>query len=120
MHYTIELLIQGNQEVIGYYDKAKSKWIDILSTIDLNKIEEFSNNLTILQLWFEHNCGGRWIGQEIMVISGICQFYNTQSGFGESKNRAINIYKAFMKSYCSIEVKGIAEEVAKSYYLLED
>jgi hypothetical protein len=120
MHYTIELLIQGNQQIIVYYNKAKEKWNEILKEYDINNIDEFSKKLNISQLWFEHNCGGRWVGQEIMVVSGICQFYTTQNGFGESKKSAIRIYKAFMMSYCSIEVKGIADEIAKSYYLLED
>ena len=56
----------------------------------------------------------------IMVISGITQFYTTSCGFGDDKEKAQQVYKAFMMSYCSIEVKGVAEDVAKSYNLNEE
>ncbi len=73
-------------------------------------------------MWFETNCGGRYVGQEIMVISGIARFYSTMLGFeaNDDLDTARKIYRAIQKSYCSMEVKGHADTVAKSYGLLED
>ena len=121
MHYTIELLIQGNKHVFDYYENAKRKWQEIMSDNPLADSDELSKILTYSQFWFEHNCGSRWIGQEIMVVTGISQFYTTDCGFDENQNRAkaLLVYEAFMKSYCSLEVKGVAEDVAKSYHLIE-
>ena len=44
----------------------------------------------------------------------------TKAGFEENAGRARLLYDAFQRSYCSIEVKGKAREVAASYDLLEE
>jgi hypothetical protein len=75
--------------------------------------------LSAEQMWFERNCGARWVGQEIMVVSGIGMLYSTKAGFGDNADRARVLYDAFQQSFCSIEVKSIAREVAESYGLLE-
>lgn len=65
------------------------------------------------QLW------GRWVGQEVMVVSGLAGLYTTATGFDGRLDRARLLYDAFQSSYCSIEVKSIAEKVARSYDLLD-
>ena len=120
MHYTIELLIEGDKKVLSYYEKAKGRWRKILSENPDTTSDELSKILTNEQMWFEHHCGSRWVGQEIMVVTGISQFYTTTGGFDGNHDKALLVYEAFMKSYCSIEVKGAAEDVAKSYYLVEE
>lgn len=119
MHYTIEMLVNGNSEILEFYRKAKHRWKKILNENQNANSNELSKVLTNEQLWFEYNCGTRWIGQEIMVVTGITQFYSTDSGFDERKDQALLVYNAFMNSYCSIEVKGAANSVAKNYYLIE-
>lgn len=119
MHNTIEKLMLGDEDIVAHYRSARKLWSGIMDEFpDINP-KKLSKELTSKQLAFEHNCGGRWIGQEIMVISGIAQFYTISCGFGDNKEKAIQVYKAFMMSYCSIEVKSVAEDVAKSYYLNE-
>lgn len=119
MHYTTELLIQGDKNILLYYSAALSRWREILAEYASKSSEELAKELSSQQFWFEENCGSRWAGQEIMVITGITQFYTTESGFDESKHLALKVYRAFMQSYCSLEVKGVAEDVAKSYCLNE-
>jgi hypothetical protein len=70
-------------------------------------------------MWFEANCGGRWVGQEVMVVSGLAGLYSSETGFDRNEKRARLLYDAFQSSYCSVEVKSIAEEVARSYDLLD-
>jgi hypothetical protein len=53
-----------------------------------------------------------------MVVSGLAGLYNTATGFDGNEKRASLLYDAFQSSYCSVEVKSIAEEVARSYDLL--
>ena len=119
MHYTTELLVQGDKNVLLYYNTALNRWRKILAEYASKSSEELAKELSSEQFWFEENCGSRWVGQEIMVITGITQFYTTERGFDENRHLALKIYRAFMQSYCSLEVKGVAEDVAKSYYLDE-
>ncbi|HHG3121897.1 hypothetical protein [Vibrio parahaemolyticus] len=120
MHNTIEKLMLGDEDIVAHYSAARKLWEEIMDKFPDVNPSALSKELTSKQLIFEHSCGGRWIGQEIMVISGITQFYTISCGFGENKEKAIKVYKAFMMSYCSIEVKGVAQDVAKSYYLNEE
>ena len=120
MHYTIELLLKEDPYIIQYYHNAKKKWNEILKkNLDID-LDCLANILSSEQIWFEQNCGGRWIGQEIMVIVGITQFYSTKCGFeGENLDNAKAVYNAFSKSFCSLEVKAWADEIAANYDLLE-
>ena len=120
MHNTIELLLSGDSDVLEYYTNAKERWKKILSENEGSTSDELAKVLTREQIWFEHNCGTRWVGQEIMAVTGIAQFYSTQRGFDDKRELALHIYESFMKSYCSLEVKGLASDVAKDYYLIEE
>lgn len=120
MHYTIEHLLAGDDGICQYYANARSHWEMLLQEHARANSDELAKVLTKEQFWFEEHCGSRWIGQEIMVVTGIAQFYTTTTGFGDNKSKAMLVYEAFMKSYCSLEVKGLAEDVARSYYLEEE
>jgi hypothetical protein len=128
MHFSIEKLIQQNNDILAWYKNAQDLWDDIKKQYDLSdetKIMDLADTLHLKQHTFEHSCGGRSVGQEIMVIVGIAQFYTTQFGFdvgydAEYDNRfekALNVYKAFKRSNCSMEVKFHADDVARSYGL---
>jgi hypothetical protein len=118
MHYTIELLVNGDPHVGEYYGRAVERWKDIWSRPESRDVVTLATMLSTEQFWFEKNCGTRWVGQEIMVISGIGMLYTTRAGFDENVERARLLYDAFQRSYCSIEVKGIARDLAASYGLL--
>ena len=149
MHYTLELLIKGNPDVVDYYREALAWWKTVIADNPTFDVERLSMVLTAEQAVFERKCGGRFVGQEIMVIVGIGQFYTTEHGWDQfpspvtridangkrirltrrgvpvgallsPREKAQRIYKGIMKSYCSVEVKGYADEVAQSYQLLED
>jgi hypothetical protein len=119
MHYSLELLVRGEGEVLGYYRAAADRWREIWSRPESRDLASFARLLTSEQSWFEHNCGGRWVGQEVMVVSGLAGLYTTAAGFDDNLARARLLYDAFLSSYCSVEVKSIAEEVARSYDLLD-
>ena len=119
MHYSMEMLVQGKAEVIGYYQASAGRWRDVWSRPDARDLPSFADLLTSEQMWFESNCGGRWVGQEIMVVSGLAGLYTTSAGFDDNLPRARLLYDPFLSSYCSVEVKSVAEEVARSYDLLD-
>lgn len=118
MHSVINLLMSGNHNVVDYFELAKERWNELNQSN--YSVEDLAKKLSSEQFWFETNCGGRWEGQEVMVISGITQFYSLGEGFGDRKHKALDIYNAFMRSQCSLEVKGEADRIAKSYFLFEE
>jgi hypothetical protein len=120
MRYTIEKVVTGDGEIIRYYGNARTRWATILQECRGVPSTILARQLTSEQPWFEHHCGGRRIGQEIMVVCGITQFYNTSHGFDHDLSRALWVYRAFMKSYCSVEVKAIARDVASTYGLEDE
>ena len=103
-----------------YYQEAVKRWKEIWSRPGSREIVRLATQLSSEQSWFEHKCGGRWVGQEIMVVSGFGLLYSTSEGFEDNLDRARLLYDAFQQSYCSIEVKSIAREVAESYGLLKE
>lgn len=125
MYYTIQKLIEGDNEVINYYQEAKKIWKKISDKIEIQdelNIKTLAQELTNRQMSFEYRCGGRYIGQEIMAWYGIAQYYTVEDGFGSELDRlqsAKNVYEAFQRSSCSLEVKNAANNVAKFYDLDE-
>lgn len=119
MQHTIEKIIAGDLAIMGYYRLAKEHWASVFQAYRGVTSTVLSKRLDAEQRWFEHNCGGRWIGQEIMVVSGIGQFYSTSFGFDHDLSRAIWLYEAILQSYCSVEVKSVARDVAAMYGLVE-
>jgi hypothetical protein len=119
MNYTVEMLVRGQAEVINYYRLAAERWREIWGRPEASQLEQLARMLQAEQMWFEQNCGGRWVGQEIMVVSGLAGLYSTATGFDCNEPRARLLYDAFQSSLCSVEVKSIAQEVARSYDLLD-
>lgn len=62
MYYTQKELMIKNSKVVKYYQNAKEIWKEI----DIDDVN-FSKVLTEKQSEFEHNCGDRGLGQEIMA-----------------------------------------------------
>lgn len=120
MHYTLEEVVKGNSGIVRYYSTAQRQWQQILHETEPLTVANLAKRLSTDQLWFERNCGGRELGQEVMVVSGIAQFYSTADGFGENYDTALLVTKAFSSSFCSVEVKSHARHVAQSYDVVGD
>ena len=107
MYYTKKELMDGNSQVVEYYKNARIMWEQIdISDINLREV------LFSKQLDFEKACGGRGMGAEIMVWSGIMQYMNNDTPNIQS---AKTIYNAFIDSNCNNEVKQAARDAAKEY-----
>lgn len=119
MYFTNEMLIHGEHKVIEYYKTARERWSIILSETDFYHHVNLSQRLVNEQYWFENYCGGRWVGQEVMVIVGLTMFYTTRSGYGSNYQKALFIYQSIMQSYCSVEVKNLAQKLAQDYALVQ-
>src|SRR5438046_1108395 len=121
MHYTIEQLIAGNRDVADYYRRAVERWQEIWSRPESNDIRPLGIGLPDEQEWFEKNCGGGnpRLGQEIMVVAGLGMLYSSETGFDGNLERARLLYNALQRSFCSLESKVLADELAKAYGLFE-
>jgi hypothetical protein len=117
MRYTIEALCQGNADVLEWYDRARGRWDEIFQEVDPLDEKTLAERMTREQRWFEKHCGGRRVGREIMVITGIARFYSTQSGFDDSGAKARSVADAFAGSSCSVEVKSHARVAVRMYGL---
>lgn len=117
---TLEKLIQGDSSIVEAFQNVRTTWTNLLVDFDwnaANALDKMAELVSQNQLLFEYQAGERWLGQEIMVIVGIGQFYSSSAGFELNIKRAKLIKDAFLLSYCSIEVKGIAEDIANLYSL---
>lgn len=123
MHSTIERLMNGDTQIPQYFVSAKERWEKILSGISTVSVADLAEKLTAEQSWFEHHCGGRWKGQEVMVWTGFASIYDTTDGYdrtGRGIAEAIKLAKAFESSMCSLEVKSKAHKAAMSYHVKKE
>ncbi|MGE5301451.1 MAG: hypothetical protein ACM3MB_10925 [Acidobacteriota bacterium] len=113
-----ELLINGDERIMHYCRSAKEKWSVIIEKHPSFDLDNLSEELSSSQPWFEENCGGQKLGQEIMVTVGIGQFYTSKKGFdSDNLKKARAIYEAFKRSNCSTEIKEEVDKIAADYRL---
>lgn len=118
MQQTIEALIRGNSDILEFYQRASEHWGEILEETQPLDAATLGGRLIGEQIWFEQNCGGKYPGQEIMVLTGIAQFYSTGDGFGEDREKALIVLNAF--DHCnSTEAKYYAKLAAEIYDLCD-
>lgn len=117
---TIEAL-RENQDVGAFYRAAFTKWRDLLKGIGGASLSELANAIGEAQFdYFEKQCGGRSMGQEVMAWTGIAYFHDAEEGFGDDIEKARKVYDAMQLSHISIEAKVHAEKAAISFDLFED
>lgn len=115
---TLEKLIQGDPEIITAYRNVKEKWDQILMDFNWESedaVDHMAELVTQYQIQMEHVAGERWLGQEIMVIVGIGQFYSSEIGLEGHIRQAKTVYNGLLRSMCSLEVKYHAENVGEMY-----
>lgn len=115
---TIKSLIEGDPNLMGYYRRASEIWSEILSEPEANDIRGLADILGMRQSQFEKECGGRFLGREIMAAVGIGQFFISPiEGFGDDMETVTLIRQAFARSMCHIEVKVYMGIISKMYDL---
>lgn len=119
MRQSIAMLLRGQAEVVDYYRRASERWQQIWSRPESDDWEKLADIIQDEEAWFERNCGGRWLGQEIMVVSGIGGLYSLEGGSDTKREQARRLYDAFQISYCSLALKSIADDMARLYRLHE-
>ena len=114
-------LVRGIDKIALYFHNAREKWVEVSTEIGLDDVPSLAKWCTVNQNWFEQNCGGEWLGQEVMVTSGIVGLYNPHGQWNEESRRTASIvYRAIIHSQCSREVKHKAQSIAEIYRLVSD
>lgn len=119
---TIEKLIKNERDILDSYQKVKAEWDTLLSDFNWGSdeaVNELSRELPSFQLKIEQIVGDRWLGQEVMVVVGIGQFYSTKLGFHGKEDKVKITYDAILSSMCSVEVHGYARSIGRMYHVDE-
>ena len=118
MDQTINALLKGDKNIVAYYQKTNEKWQELFVAKKDSPVSTWAQWLSDQQIpFFERECGGRHLGEEVMACSGFGVLYNVIVGFDEMEELAVKLVKAFEESRCSIEVKSMARHAATYYHL---
>jgi hypothetical protein len=120
MYYTLERLVNADETTVRDYQRAVKRWHSIWQRPEARSAHTLALLLAQEQSWFERNCGGRWPGQEVMVLAGFGALWTNAKGFGRDFSRARMLHQAFQASSCSHEVTGRALDVAEAYGVTEE
>lgn len=104
-------LVNGKQEVLEDYEKAKTLWENIWNDHDNMDTDSFSKLLSLKQGEFEKACGGIQRGKEIMPWSGFAFLLEDEDNFDKTEKLA----EAFKNSTCAVEVKVHAKKAYKLF-----
>ncbi len=118
---TVERLIEGDLNIVEYYNRAREIWEEILSRPEAEDVDGLATILGSRQRDFERECGGRFLGQEIMAVVGIRQFYSSAGGDPENLDpqnlRMVELVReAFRRSSCS-DAKAYVDDLAGVFRL---
>src|SRR5262249_48283446 len=120
LFYTLEPLVKAEETRVPDYQRAVKRGEEIWKRPEARSAHTLAPLLGREQSWFERNCGGRWPGQEVMVLAGFGALWTTAEGFGRHFSRARMLHQAFQASWCSNEVTGRARDMAEAYGLTEE
>ncbi len=121
MHLAIEAMRQGDN-ITPHFKAGFAKWAELLKDIRTQKLAELAEVLSEAQVdYFERQCGGRSLGQEVMAWTAIAYYFDTEEGgFGDDVEVARKVYDALQLSQVSIDVKVHTERAAITYGLFDD
>lgn len=116
-YQTIKNLLEGNVDTVEYYNNARRIWKDIRESEHFGSVESLAQEISRRESEFNHKCGGRELGEELLAYVGIGQFYSYSPDFGLDANieEVTKIKDAIEMSMCRFEVKAKAEGAAKFF-----
>lgn len=116
---TIRWILQGDGRLLAYYQRALQIWGELAADPGFADPKRLAAAVQARQTQFELECGDRSLGREVLVISGLGQFYKTETGFEDRLETARNVARAIMISACSQDVKQHTVNVAQLYSLFD-
>jgi hypothetical protein len=112
----IKMLMAGTYDVVDKFIAAEDFWKNFFKMYRDGDVKMLADALGAHQMEFETKLDWhRDLAKQIMPYSCLAYLYDESSGFGDDRDLAYRIVKAFAGSKCSTEVKWSAEEAAKRF-----
>jgi hypothetical protein len=119
MHELLQRLGRGDTRLIEMCQQANRAWTDFLEELRMADTVTLSARLQFFQPEFKRIFDSETLGETMMPWTGFAALYDTDRGWGENKQRALQLAQAFAQSHCSAEVKSEARSAVISYELEE-
>lgn len=106
-------LINGEKEILEYFQNANDLWEEIWDSKKSEDEKELADLITSYQHYFDVKCGGPLLSQEIIAWSAYA--YLLKIGKGKSNEKLERLNNAFEKSHLSNEIYA---DIKKSQSIL--
>lgn len=117
MHELLQRLGRGDTRLIEMCQQANRAWVDFLDELSTADTGTLSARLQFFQPNFKRIFESETLGQTMMPWTGFAALYDIERGWGDNKQRALQLAEAFIQSHCSQEVKSEARSAVISYEL---
>jgi hypothetical protein len=117
MHELLQRLGRGDTRVIEMCQEANRTWVSFLEELRTADTGTLSARLGFFQTHFQRIFDSEPLGQTMMPWTAFAALYDTERGWGENRDRALQLAEAFARSNCSSEVRSEARSAVISYEL---
>ncbi len=117
MHELLQRLGRGDTRVIDMCKEANRVWSGFLDELRTADTGTLSARLGFFQSDFQRIFDSEALGQTMMPWTGFAALYDTELGWGDNRDRALQLAEAFARSNCSGEVRSEARSAVISYEL---
>jgi hypothetical protein len=97
--------------------EANRSWSDFLDELRTADTGTHAARLQFFEPNFKRIFESETLGSTMMPWTAFASLFDTDRGWGENKNRALQLAEAFSLSHCSQEVKSEARSAVISYEL---
>lgn len=117
MHELLERLGRGDTRLIEMCQEANRAWVSFLDELRTADTGTVSARLGFFERDFKRTFDSDTLGQTMMPWTAFVALYDTDRGWGDNRERAVQLAEAFARSNCSEEVRSEARSVVISYEL---
>jgi hypothetical protein len=97
--------------------QANRAWADFLEELRTADTGTLAARLAFFEANFTRIFESETLGQTMMPWTGFAALFDTDRGWGDNKQRALQLAEAFAQSNCSAEAKSEARSAVISYEL---
>jgi len=119
MHELLQRLGRGDTRLIEMCQEANRAWTDFLEELRTADTGTLAARLQFFEPNFKRIFESETLGSTMMPWTGFAALFDIERGWGENKQRALQLAQAFAQSHCSHEAKSEARSAVISYELEE-
>ncbi|MBX9746042.1 MAG: hypothetical protein K2X34_04020 [Hyphomonadaceae bacterium] len=117
MHELLQRLGRGDTRLIQMCQDANRAWADFLGELREADTGTLAARLQFFEPNFKRIFESETLGPTMMPWTGFASLFDIERGWGENKQRALQLADAFAQSHCSQEAKSEARSAVISYEL---